>query len=192
MPTELFDAVLAGNLANAHALLQSGTDCNAANEEGVTVLMLAAGNGHLDLVEALIEAGADVNATDTRGWTALMKAIYNFDLDVGFPEVVSTLIAAGAEIETEIAYGTRPLMLAAGYGQAGVIEVLLAAGVDVQAQNEGGRTARTMAEAKDYVEAFNLLYEAEMSLGENIKGACSSHDAPGISVINFTTHNPSH
>ena len=70
---------------------------------------------------------------------------------------------------------------------AGVLPpVLLAAGVDVQAQNEGGRTARTMAEAKDYVEAFNLLYEAEMSLGENIKGACSSHDAPGISVINFT------
>ena len=192
MSTELFDAVLAGDLKGAHALLQGGADCNVGNDEGVTVLMLAAGNGHFDLVDALLESGADVNATDCRGWTALMKAIYNYDLDQGFPEIVSMLIDAGAEIETRIAYGTRPLMLAAGYGQAGVIEVLLAAGVDVQAENEGGRTARTMAEAKDYVEAFNLLYEAEMSLGENIKGACSSHDAPGISVINFTTHNPSH
>jgi len=188
---ELFDAVLAGNLENARKLLQSGADCNASNGEGVTVLMLAAGNGHIALVDVLIEAGADVNATDVRGWTALMKAIYNYDMDVGFPEIISMLIDAGAEVETRIVYGTRPLMLAAGYGQAGVIEVLLAAGADVQAQNEGGRTARTMAEAKDYVEAFNLLYEAEMMLGENLKGACSSHDAPGISIVNFT-RNPPH
>jgi uncharacterized protein len=190
MSSELFDAILAGNLKSAKAQLQNGADCNASNDEGVTVLMLAAGNGQLELVEALLEAGADVNATDVRGWTALMKAIYNYDMDVGFPEIIRTLIQAGSEIETQIAYGTRPLMLAAGYGQAGVIEVLLDAGADVQAQNEGGRTARTMAEAKDYVEAFNLLYEAEMSLGENIKGACSSHDAPGISIVNFTRTPP--
>ena len=190
MSTQLFDAILAGNLENAHALLQNGADYNGSNNEGVTVLMLAASNGHLELVETLIDAGADVNAVDVRGWTALMKAIYNYDLDAGFPEIVRMLIDAGAEIETQIAYGTRPLMLAAGYGQAGVIEVLLAAGADVQAQNEGGRTARTMAEAKDYVEAFNLLYEAEMMHGENIKGACSSHDAPGISIVNFTRTPP--
>lgn len=183
---ELFDVVLAGDLENARKLLQGGADSNASNNEGVTVLMIAAGNGHHELVEELLEAGADVNAADVRGWTALMKAIYNYDMDVGFPEIVGRLIDAGAEIETQIAYGTRPLMLAAGYGQAGVIEVLLTAGADVQAQNEGGRTARTMAEAKDYVEAFNLLYEAEMLHGENVKGACSSHDAPGISIINFT------
>ncbi len=77
-------------------------------------------------------------------------------------------------------------MLAAGYGQAGVIEVLLAAGADVRAENEGGRTARMMAEDKNYIEVFNQLYEAELSLGDHMKGACSSHEAPGFSVINFT------
>lgn len=186
MATEFFEAVQAGDLERAHTLLQGGANPNARNEEGVTVLMVAAGNGHFELVEALIETGVDVNATDVRGWTALMKAIYNYDRNVGFPEIVGRLIEAGAEIETEIAYGTRPLMLAAGYGQAGVVDVLLTAGVDIQARNEGGRTARMMAEAKDYVEVFNQLYEAEMLLGENIKGACSSHDAPGISIVNFT------
>jgi uncharacterized protein len=191
MSTELFDAVLAGDLNNISALLQDGIDCNSSNEEGTTALMLAAGNGRLKIVEALIESGANVNATDAQGWTALMKAIYNYELDQGFPEIVSALIEAGAEIETQIAYGTRPLMLAAGYGQAGVVDVLLAAGADVRAENEGGRTARTMAESKDYVEVFNQLYEAELSLGDNIKGACSSHSAPGISIINFT-RNPGH
>ncbi len=192
MSTELFNSALAGDLAHVRSLLQSGADCNASNEEGATALMAAAGIGRLDIVEVLIESGANVNAADTRGWTALMKAIYNYELDCGFPEIVRALIAAGAGIETKIAYGTRPLMLAAGYGQAGVVEVLLAAGADVRAENEGGRTARTMAEAKDYVEVFNQLYEAELNLGDNVRGACSSHGAPGISVINFTRNPPQH
>ncbi len=186
MSTELFESALAGDLVRVRSLLQGGADCNARDDEGTTALMVAAGGGRLDIVQALIESGANVNATDARGWTALMKAIYNYDLDRGFPEIVSALIGAGADIEAQIAYGTRPLMLAAGYGQAGVIDVLLAAGADVRAENEGGRTARMMAEAKDYVEAFNQLYEAELNLGDNLKGACSSHHTPGVSVINFT------
>jgi ankyrin repeat protein len=119
-----------------------------------------------------------------------MKALYNHDLDRGFPEVVIALIAAGADIETRIAYGTRPLMLAAGYGQAGVIDVLLAAGVDVLAENEGGRTARKMAEDKDYIEVINQLYQAELS-GGALKGACSTGPASGIKVVNFV-RNSSH
>lgn len=186
MSTELFSAAQAGDLEQLNNLLQSGADGNASNDEGLTVLMMAAGNGHLEIVDTLIKAGANVNAADKLGWTALMKAIYNYDMDKGFPEIVSALIEAGADIETQIAYGTRPLMLAAGYGQAGVIDVLLAAGADVSAKNEGGFTARTMAEYKDYVEVINQLYEAELSLGDNIKGACSSHQSEGFSVINFT------
>jgi ankyrin repeat protein len=190
MSTELFDAVLAGDLNHVRALLQSGADRNSCNDDGVTVLMLAAGMGRLDMVNALIESGANIHATDPRGWTALMKALYNHDLDQGFPEIVSALIAAGADIETQIGYGTRPLMLAAGYGQAGVVDVLLAAGADVRAENEGGRTARMMAEDKDYVEVINQLYQAELSLGD-LKGACSTNAAPSVSVVTFV-RNPGH
>lgn len=186
MSTELFNAAQAGDLDQVTALLQAGTDCNVCNEEGTTALMFAAGNGHQAIVEVLVEAGADVNTKDALGWTALMKAIFNYELNRGFPEIVSKLIEAGAEFETQIAYGTRPLMLAAGYGQAGVIDVLLAAGVDVLATNEGGLTARTMAEYKDYVEVINQLYEAEMQLGAQ-SGTCETRKAPGgVSVINFT------
>lgn len=190
MSTELFNAVLAGDLANVRSLLQSGADSNSCNDEGETALMLAAGLGKLEIVNALIESGANIHATDARGWTALMKAIYNHDLDRGFPEIISALISAGADIETRIAYGTRPLMLAAGYGQAGVIDVLLAAGVDIRAENEGGRTARKMAEDKDYVEVINQLYQADLGLGD-IKGACSTSTAPGVKVVNFM-RNPKH
>ena len=185
MTTELFNAVSAGDLAKAHSLLRNGADLNCRNDEGMTLLMRAAGLGKLGMVEMLLQMGANVKEKDAQGWTALMKALFNHELNRGFPEVVSALIAAGADVETGIGYGVRPLMLAAGYGEAGVIEVLLAAGADVHAKNEGGRTARMMAEAKDYVEVINLLYQAEVSLGDSTKGKCATRTTPEVNVVKF-------
>ncbi len=186
MSNPLFAAIQTGDLDAVRAQLRAGAECNALDEADLTPLMQAAYLGHQNIVEALVLHGAAVNAKNGQGWTALMKAIYNYDLDRGFPEIVSALIEAGAEIETEIAYGTRPLMLAAGYGQAEVIDVLLAAGADVLARNEGGLTARTMAEYKDYVQVINQLYEAELRTNDHVSGACSSKGAAGASVIRFT------
>ncbi len=185
MSTELFNAITAGDLGKAHSLLKNGADLHCRNDEGMTLLMRAAGLGKLDMVEMLLLMGANVNEKDAQGWTALMKALFNHELNCGFPEVVSALIAAGADVEACIGYGVRPLMLAAGYGEAGVIEVLLAAGADVNAKNEGGRTARLMAEAKDYVEVLNMLYLAEKSGGGSKKGACGTSATPEVNVIKF-------
>lgn len=179
----------AANSSNIRALLQGGADCNMRNAEGATLLMQAAGIGDLELIKSLIKVGANVNATDPHGWTALMKALYNHEMDRGFPEVVQELISAGADIETQIGYGIRPLMLAAGYGQAGVIEVLLKAGADVRAKNEGGRTALMMVKDKDYVEVINQLHEAELELGDEL--ACGSRTPPGVNVVTFL-RDPSH
>ena len=179
----LFQAIRENDLAAVRAHLDTGADYEALDND-LTPLMLAAHLGLHDIARVLIRHGAHVNARNSAGWTALMKAIYNQEQDTGFPEVVSLLVDSGAEIEIEIGYGIRPLMLAAGYGQAGVIGVLLAAGADISARNEGGLTARTMAEYKDYVEVINLLYEAELNSG-SMQGACST-DTGGTSVIRFT------
>jgi calcineurin-like phosphoesterase len=48
------------------------------------------------------------------------------------------------------------------------------AGADVLATNEGGRTARMMANDKFYVDVINLLTEAERQLGVSEDGSCSS------------------
>ncbi len=189
MSTDLLNTVLAGDVAKAAALLKSGADINARNEEGATALMLAAGNGNLEMVEMLLQAGAEVDATDARSWTALFKALFNYEQNRGFPDVVSALIDAGADIEHQIAYGTRPLMIAAGYGEARVVEILLLAGVDVGATNEGGRTARVMAETKDYVEVVNQLHMHDINNQDGKSPGCSSGGAvktvPGVNVVNF-------
>lgn len=189
MSTELFNAVLAGDVAKVSGLLKSGADCNTTNDEGASLLMLAAGAGHLAMVDMLLMAGAKVDATDARGWTPLMKALFNYEQNRGFPDVVSSLIDAGADIEHQVSYGTRPLMIAAGYGEAAVVDVLLAAGADTGAMNEGGRTARVMAETKDYVEVVNQLHMHDLRNAEPKRGACStgavSKAAPGVNVVNF-------
>lgn len=195
MNTDLLNTVLAGDIAKAAALLKGGADCNERNEEGATALMLAAGIGNHDMVEMLLKAGAEVDACDARGWTALMKALFNYEQNRGFPDVVSTLIDAGADIEHQVAYGTRPLMIAAGYGEARVVEILLLAGVEVGAKNEGGRTAKVMAETKDYVEVVNQLHMHELNNQDGKSPTCGtggvSKATPGVNVVNFvrkTTH----
>ncbi len=146
-------------------------------------LLHAAASGDLERVKALIAAKADVDATDELGWTPLMKACFNDEMDRGFPDIVQALIDAGADIEKQIVYGTRPLMLAAGRGEASVVDVLLKAGVDVLAKNEGGRTALMMVKEKFYTEVINQLHEAELALDP--APGCGSKLAPDSNVVTF-------
>ena len=70
-----------GDEAAVLAWLDSGGRVNATCGEGemsgVTVLMLAAGNGHERVVELLLQRGAEINKQDSDGWTALMYAADN-------------------------------------------------------------------------------------------------------------------
>lgn len=194
MSEQLLEAVNAGDIARAGQLLAGGADVNARDAYGATTLMIAANSGNAEMVEALLAAGADVDAKDELGWTALMKACYNADQDRGFPEIVSRLIAAGADPNVKITYGIRPLMLAAGYGEAGVCEALLAGGADVLARNDGDLTALMMVKDKFYVEVINILHAAEREAGVG-EGSCSTKNAPGSNVITFLkpqVRNPDH
>lgn len=187
MSKELLGAIVAGDAEKLKALLASGADANTRDSEGVTALMLAANAGNLETVKTLLAAGADVSATDAAGWTALMKGVYNQEQDRGFPDVVQALIDAGADVEAKIAYGIRPLMLAAGYGEAGVVETLLKAGADPRAKNEGDRTALMMVKEKFYVEVINLLHEAEAEAAGSEAASCGTRTPPGVNVVKFLT-----
>lgn len=184
MVTELIEAVKAGDTAQVQRMLAAGGDANCHDQDNATLLMLAAHAGNLPIVNLLIEMGADVNVCDERGWSPLAKAVYNPELKRGFADVAQVLIDAGANIEAAIGYGVRPLMLAAGYGETAVVELLLKAGADVLARNEGGFTALMMVKQKHYVDVINLLHEAEQLIGVG-EGSCASKNAPGSNVITF-------
>jgi len=172
MSQELFAAARSGDAVQIKNLLEAGAANDAADEAGETALMHAAHGGHVAAVQALIAAGADVNAKAPQGWTALAKAAYNGETGRGYVEVIDVLHQAGASLDDRIFFGITPLMLAAGGGDASVVEWLINSGADVLAVNEGGRTARMMANDKFYVDVINLLTDAERQLGVSEEGAC--------------------
>ncbi|HQT00997.1 MAG: hypothetical protein B7Y26_02735 [Hydrogenophilales bacterium 16-64-46] len=192
MSQELFAAARAGDLAALQTQLAAGVSPAAVDEAGETALMLAAQGGHVAVVKALIAAGADVNAASPQGWTALAKAAYNGETERGYVEVVELLADAGANLDARIFFGITPLMLAAGGGDASVVEYLINRGADVLTPNEGGRTARMMANDRFYVDVINLLTEAERQLGVQEDGSCSSTKSvvkpQVVNLLKPTTH----
>lgn len=57
---QLIEAVKAGDLATAEALLASGADIHQQDEQGWTPLNWAAGKGDVAMVESLLKHGADI------------------------------------------------------------------------------------------------------------------------------------
>lgn len=149
-----------------------------------TQLFEAVNAGDAARVRALLAAGADVNALDEAGWSPLARAVYNQEAKHGFLDVVQALVDAGANLEAAIGYGVRPLMLAAGYGETGIVDLLIRSGADVLAKNEGGYTALMMVKQKHYVDVVNLLHEAEQLAGLG-EGSCASKNATNTNVITF-------
>jgi len=192
MSQELFAAAQSGDAAKVKSLLESGIAHGTTDDAGETALMHAAHHGHVAAVQVLIAAGADVNAKSPQGWTALAKAAYNGETERGYVEVIEVLHEAGAALDERIFFGITPLMLAAGGGDASVVEWLINAGADVLATNEGGRTARLMANDKFYVDVINLLTEAERQLGVQEDGSCSSTKSvvkpQVVNLMKPTTH----
>jgi ankyrin repeat protein len=192
MSQEWFEAARAGDAVKLKSLLATGTDLATTDEAGETALMLAAHHGHLAAVQVLLAAGADVNAVSPQGWTAVAKAAYNGETEQGYVDVVEALHQAGANLDARIFFGITPLMLAAGGGDAAVVEWLINNGADVLTANEGGRTARMMANDRFYVDVINLLTEAERQLGVTEEGTCSSTKSvvkpQVVNLMKPTTH----
>lgn len=181
MSEAIIDAIQAGD-AEAVARLATHQTVNATGPGGMTPLMLAARLGRSEIVATLLAAGAVVDARDERGFTALFHGCHDPDADRGHPEVIELLLEAGADKEAMIGFGVRPLMYAAGNGEAGVVQALLRGGADPLARNEVGRTALMMVKERDYVDVINILHEAQ-AMGET--ASCDSRNAPGMQVVTF-------
>ncbi len=65
-----------GDESALRAFLDAGLDPNLANQNGWTLLMLAAIEGDVPIARLLIEKGADVNARNNKEETALTLATH--------------------------------------------------------------------------------------------------------------------
>ena len=89
-------AILTGDIAKAHLVLERGADANARGRCGRPPLFYAIQGRHPRMLRWLLRKGMDVDQADEFGRTALFEAVENDDL-----ECVDMLLNAGANVGTE-------------------------------------------------------------------------------------------
>lgn len=149
-------AIREGSLKVANFLVsQPIVEVEARNANGESPLMMAAIKGQLPLARRLIDRKAEVNKP---GWTPLHYAASNAE-PVG-RDLVRLLLDHHAYIDAESPNKTTPLMMAAQYGSAEVVRLLLEEGADPTLRNQQNLSALDFAQRGERKDAVRLLTAA--------------------------------
>jgi ankyrin repeat protein len=153
--TALTFAELGPDPSVAQFLLTRGADVNARRLDGITVLMLAARNGHTEIARELLARKANLQARDNDGATALIYAARS-----GRTETARFLLDQGSVVDAVDHQGWTALMAAAANGQADCVRLLLERGANANARDHQGWTALMIAAADgDYPEVVRVLLD---------------------------------
>jgi ankyrin repeat protein len=159
-------------------LLAAGANPNAAEDEfNFSPLHIAAFVGSGKVVQLLIAAGATGDTANILAATPLYVAVVN-DCE----EVVRLFMleeTATALANTAATGGWSPLHAAAGQGNPGIVQLLLAAAADVHAADPaGGLTPLHLAAREGHLEVIQLLLAAGANVdAEDITGRSPLHAA---------------
>eukprot|EP00964_Phaeocystis_antarctica_P032979 scaffold18681_cov63-Phaeocystis_antarctica.AAC.3 len=109
LPKPVLGAAVEGDAQAVAAWLDEGggVDARLADHSRETLLMAAAGGGHVATVRMLLQRGASVNLRSSYGGTALMDAA-----DGGHTTIVQALLDAKADASVQAMNGSTALMAA--------------------------------------------------------------------------------
>jgi ankyrin repeat protein len=149
-------------------LAADATLATAADRTGKTALHLATTR---EIAEALLAAGADLNARSRLGESPLYCQVHEHN-----GAVVGLLLEKGANVEIPATgSGTSPLGLAAAFGHADLVELLLAHQADPEHKNLAGETALIEAAGAGYTKVITVLISH--------RAAINVADAKGLTAL---------
>ena len=170
-----------GDTSSVEDLLKEKVDVDSRSDNFKTPLIRAAINGHIECLNLLKQFGADEVAVDASRGTVLHIAVINNQLAVvrwllkNYPppntdllrhrpsiffratDVVKGVRAQKNLRETSDARGSKPLHIAAELDKGGMVETLLAAGVDIESKDNSGRTPFHRAIISKRRDSFDTL-----------------------------------
>jgi ankyrin repeat protein len=142
--TPLSQACTNGSDAFVRLLLKSGANPNTAIGTGVTPLMTCAKSGSVDAVKRLLEYGAAIDAKEPdQHQTALMWAAAEHQLNVA-----QALVEAHANLTAHSKAGFTAIHFAARQGDWEMVQLLLAAGVNVNILSQAESVPKAEAPIK--------------------------------------------
>lgn len=180
---ESLRAALDGDLVTVQRIVERGATPDTADQEGNSLLMLAARNGHANLVTYLVSRKASVNARNRFGDTALMAAALK-----GHIEVAKVLVGNGAEVNSQ---GWAPLHYAAFENRAEMIKYLLQRGADKNAVAPNEFTPLMLAVRNGHEDAARALlygdpdvnYKAQSTGDSALKLAVQKGYEPVVNLL---------
>lgn len=147
--------LLAAEQGNKEAVLEairSGADINTKTYYGVTPLIYATQENHIDIIEILLFNGADPNIKTRDGTTPLIMATLYDNLDAA-----NLLIQYGANINAADEFSANPLLYSACYGYFYITDMLLYYGADINYKDNDSTSAIIMASFNGKTEIVVLL-----------------------------------
>ncbi|XP_022648948.1 kinase D-interacting substrate of 220 kDa-like isoform X8 [Varroa destructor] len=133
------------------------------DENGQTLLMLAAQNGQASLCEDLLRHGWDPQAEDQDGWTALHNAAKE-----GFLDVAVLLVTHNASVDCRDGTGWTPLMWACYHGDTQIARFLIDNGAFVNVHDAYHMSALIWASGRGHLEIVEMLLQhgAKVNAGD--------------------------
>jgi ankyrin repeat protein len=162
----VFSGASKGDLVEVKGALDEGFDIHQRDPDGMTLLMLAAVGGHLQVASLMIERGADVLALsqDDNAFDALMMACA-----AGHTDFAKMLLDQGANVNKRYSIPSSrgpvgnqtALSLSANKGRLDVCRLLISRGAEIEVAADSGYTALMWALVNGASEkAAELLLDA--------------------------------
>ncbi|MCX6521648.1 MAG: ankyrin repeat domain-containing protein [Actinobacteria bacterium] len=113
-----------GSVAMLEVLLPANPDMTIRNRYGGVSIIPASERCHVDYVRRVATTGIDVNHVNDLTWTALLEAVILGDGSAVYAEIVSILLAAGADPSIPDKDGVTALEHARASGYDDIVRLL--------------------------------------------------------------------
>lgn len=157
-----------GDVLSLKAVIgQANVEVDEQDGRGLSAVMVAAAEGHVDAFRLLVYAGADVKQCNKSGETAITLSKFSKNSDL-FERV---MLEFALEKGNRIAGGFYALHYAARRGDSDAVKLLISKGYDINATDGEGYTPLMLAAREGNAKMCQLLISSGANFGmENTKG----------------------